>query len=213
MLKKFTEVLKAALQKDLPGEKAQKKMAPIVLNNIKFEFKNEPRESAVTILFYEEDKKIKIIFIKRNEDGKAHSGQVAFPGGKYELEDKNLKTTALRETFEEIGIEQSKIKIIGQLTPLYIPISNFRVTPFVAYLENVPTYKISESEVQKIITAEITEFFNDKNLGTRELKRNEIIISAPFFGVQNDIVWGATAMITSELYEVLKNIDLNFLQS
>jgi len=209
MFQNFIEKLQTELSKELPGEAAQKKMAPSIRNHHGFEYKTSPRDSAVLILFYEENSNIYIIFIKRNEDGKAHSGQVAFPGGKYENEDKDLKTTALRETFEEIGIPENEINIIGELTSLYIPVSNFRVKPFVGYLSKKPNYNINNHEVQRIITAEIFEFFNDKNISEIELIRNELKIQAPYFGVINDKVWGATAMILSELYEIIKKINLN----
>jgi len=167
-------------------------------------YKNDnPVESAVTIIFYSENEKINIIFIKRKEDGKAHGGQVAFPGGKFEKEDNKLIYTAIRETFEEIGIKIHKNQIIGQLTPIFIPVSNFKVTPFIAYLDYKPEYLLSENEVDKIITAEIHDLFGKENTGTKFFNRNNIQFTAPYFRANGDIVWGATAMILSELKEII----------
>ncbi len=204
MFNNFIIKLQSELQKPLPGYQAQQKMMP-TMRDINFTHDVKPRESAVLILFYENNKQIYIIFIRRKEDKKVHSGQIAFPGGKYEEEDKTLKNTAIRETYEEIGISENDITVIGQLTEIIIPISNYKVTPFVGFLKQKPVYNISLDEVQEVLEVNISQLFAPENRLITELERNGIKIHAPYFKIDNDKIWGATAMITSELNEVISN--------
>jgi 8-oxo-dGTP pyrophosphatase MutT (NUDIX family) len=210
MLEFFINTIKTELKKRLPGFEAQRKMAPSLRLPIGSLNQNKvPKLSSVMIIFYPEKGKINTIFIKRKEDGKAHGGQVAFPGGKFEISDENLMHTAIRETFEEIGVEIPKNQVIGSLTPLFIPISNFEVSPFIAYLKTPPVYILSDKEVEKIITVEADILFNNNNKGEKLITRNNLEITAPFFRANGDIIWGATAMILSELNEIINNSEID----
>ena len=134
-----------------------------------------------------------------------HSGQVAFPGGRFEESDINLKTTALREAYEEVGIPIKEVEIIGQLTDLYIPPSNFLVTPFIGYVNLQPDFILEKKEVEKIIPVDL---FSLNDIG---IKFEKIIthssgnnIKTPFYDIDGLTVWGATAMIISELNVIVK---------
>lgn len=128
--KTFIEKLKQELQKPLPGEEAQYRMAPSYRPRLTKEevFANNPRVSGVLLLLFEKNNELHIAFTQRKQYEGVHSGQMSFPGGKKDVTDLDLRETALRETFEEIGIERNKIEIIGSLSELYIPPSNFWFT-------------------------------------------------------------------------------------
>lgn len=189
--------------KELPGEVAQLKMAPQI------RFTPDPVHSQVTdagvlILLFPFENELSTVFMQRNVYPGVHSGQISFPGGKMEKNDKNIIYTALREVKEETGIDISTVKIIGQITPLYIHVSNFNVIPVIGISEITPVFKPDTSEVEKLITVKIKDFFNTKNITDFEYERGDIKINAPCYNINGDIIWGATAMILSEFLEIMK---------
>ena len=187
--------------KRLPGLNSQLFMAPKGrLNDLNiFDYDNHI-ESAVLILIYKEDYSFKLILTKRSDKLKKHSGQISFPGGKRDLVDKSLIHTALRETREEIGVDFDKIEVIGQLSSLLIPVSSYKVYPFVAFSEKKPCTKTNTQEVDEIIEICINDLLNTENLKEREFINEKLNykITAPFFKIGNHEIWGATAMILSE---------------
>jgi len=193
-------------EEKLPGIEAQLAMAPV--SRLK-ELSNGnkmlvPKKSAVLILFYPENGSTKLVMIKRAVDDSVHSGQIAFPGGKFEAKDKDLSVTALRETNEEVGIKPESINIIGKLTTLYIPPSNYDVYPFIAYTNEKPAMK-NNHEVEKIIEIDLTDLQSPQNLTQKTIKhRFGNLIDVPCFYIHNEIIWGATAMIISELLAIIK---------
>lgn len=141
--------------------------------------------------------------IVRATDNSVHSGQVSFPGGMAEKSDHSLIDTALREADEEIGIVPESIKIIGSLTKLYIPPSNFDVYPIVGVTLSTPIFN-SNSEVHKILeidlaTLTLPETFTHKQIQHRS--GNEFLV--PCYYIQEEVIWGASAMIISELLDVI----------
>jgi 8-oxo-dGTP pyrophosphatase MutT (NUDIX family) len=193
----------------LPAEKAHVKMAPSErvkeLQNIDLSVKN-PRVAAVMMLFYPKNDMPHIILIVRNTYKGVHSSQIAFPGGKYEESDADFKQTALRETEEEIGIASHKIEVVKKFTPLYIPPSNFMVHPYLGVASEILTFCPDPREVADIIELSLADFLEDAIIGETVLSTSYANnIPVPAYRIQDKIVWGATAMMLSELREVLKN--------
>lgn len=198
--KQLIKILKTEIKKPLPGKEAQMLMNP----DIVFTKNKNARKSSILIHLYPKNNKIKTILILRVKYNGFHSNQIAFPGGKFENSDKSLSYTAIREANEEIDIDINCIKKIGQLTPLLIPISNFLVFPFLSYSDEKPVLKKNNSEVEKIIEINISDLFNAENIKKGEFIVNDKKISAPFYNINNYKIWGATAMIISELLEIIK---------
>ncbi len=201
--------LKTRLGQALPGIEAQYKMAPFNREriNLNVEDTSSYRKSAVMIILYQnEANEWCIPLTERVNYGGIHSGQISFPGGKYEHEDQDLLNTALRECYEEIGIKE--IDTLGSLTHLYIPVSMFLVQPYIGIIKNkMPVFKPQAREVEKILNLELSYLLNDKNVLNGEIAVNEgLKIKSPYFEVETKKIWGATAMILSELKEVLKTI-------
>jgi len=205
----FVEVFIQELKNGLPGTEAQKRMSPSIRNHSNK--KNDPslaRDSSVLILFYQKGEKIFFPLIQRSNGDHKHSGQISLPGGKYELSDNNLIATAIRETEEELGLQADKIHVIGTITGLYIPISNFQVQPIIGYYEDSPVFKPDSFEVEQVIEAEIQDLFKTDNKKQETIFKNGFKIEAPYYQVKEHKLWGATAMIVSELEELLKRADL-----
>lgn len=193
---------------ELPAELAHMKMAPKerleALKNINLETKN-PRIAAVMMLLYPKKDKTHLVLIVRNAYNGVHSSQIAFPGGKYENTDLDFRETALRETHEEIGVAPEKIDVIKDFTPMYIPPSNFLVYPFLGISHEELSFYPDIREVAAIIELPLSVFLSDEIIIEATLSTsyaNDVLV--PAFNIQNHIVWGATAMILSELRDVLK---------
>ena len=204
----FIDKLEERLKKPLPGIGAFLKMAPE--NRFK-ELQSSYDTSkaipgSVLILLFPENKSVKTILILRQQYEGVHSGQVSFPGGRKEKDDKSLIETALRESEEEVGIDADKIMVIGNLTEIYIPPSNFLVLPVVGYMLAKPNLKADKSEVAKILEVDLSSLFDKNIIKKKEFDGRGYKIKAPYYDIQEQIVWGATAMILSELLEVIKSI-------
>ncbi|KIC03593.1 NUDIX hydrolase [Flavobacterium sp. JRM] len=192
----------------LPAIDAHLKMAPLErvesLINQDMNTKN-PRIAAVMMLFYPKNGKTHLVLIVRNAYNGVHSSQIAFPGGKYELEDENYEQTALRETYEEVGVSPEKIKVLKAFTPMYIPPSNFMVHPFLGVCNEEIHFYPDSREVADIIELPLLVFLDDEIVIDTILSTSYAAnISVPAFKIENHIVWGATAMILSELKDFLK---------
>ncbi len=208
-INKLITNLKLELTKELPSNNAHSRMMP---NNRALDVHSTTKNSAtklssVLILLYPKNNMLYTVFIKRQEYDGVHSGQISFPGGKYEKRDANLINTALREANEEIGIDISAIEILGQLSELFIPPSNFVVLPIVAYMPTYPKFIIDIKEVNHIIEISLSELMSPKNISEDEfLGVGNLKITAPCYKFDNYKIWGATAMIMSELNDVLKGV-------
>jgi 8-oxo-dGTP pyrophosphatase MutT (NUDIX family) len=206
----FIQNLKNRLSQPLPGEKGQARMA-----NFKrqIELAQRPmpdnhKVACVMVLLFKKEEDWHLILIQRTKNPKdKHSGQISFPGGKYETADGELVNVALRETNEEIGIAAENIEILGRLTDLYIPVSNFRVFPFVGLLKTDATFTPQLGEVEQILTFPIAHFHNLDNQKTINLEVYDgmILKDVPYFDLDGKILWGATAMIISEFLMVNGN--------
>ncbi len=206
MIIKTINKLRIGLSGTLPGTNSHKKMFP----NVRFTGKKQPdklnsKKSSVLILLYPKNNTLYIPFIQRHIYNGAHSGQISLPGGKYELSDKNLKHTALRETEEEIGIKPDSIEILGQLSSIYIPNSNFNVMPYIGFTNNTPVFTPDPFEVHSIIEAPLSKLIDPYSLDRYEKVINGVQIVAPCFNINNHKIWGATAMIISEFIDIINN--------
>ena len=211
MFRSFVDQLESLLGMDLPGEEAQFSMAPITrkrLIDVSSENYN-PKQSAVLILLFPENDSIHTILIQRGKYEGVHSGQIAFPGGRFEEGDLDLKQTALRETAEEIGITPKSINVIGCLTDVYITPSNFLVKPFIGVINHKPDFILDLVEVEKIILVNVFNL-NDKSIRKEKsiLQSGGYKIKTPYFEIEGLTVWGATAMMISELNAVVEKIKI-----
>jgi 8-oxo-dGTP pyrophosphatase MutT (NUDIX family) len=155
---------------------------------------------------YEEDKVIKFPLIKRQEYLGAHSGQVSLPGGKAE-EGESAVETALREAEEEVGISASDLAVVGRLSDFFVIPSNFLVTPIVVTSRSVPIFRPDPREVSRILTADLLELTKiDSILNKEIIAAGKFRMMAPHFEIENEVVWGATAMILNELCHVVREI-------
>jgi 8-oxo-dGTP pyrophosphatase MutT (NUDIX family) len=208
-IRDFIEKLRTELLTNLPGVEAHLRLAPEIR---KIDLKNgiEPNhamESAVLILLYPVDNRLHTVVILRNEYDGPHSGQISLPGGKYEESDIDFLFTAIRESQEEIGINPSDIEIVGQLSRFYVRPSNFIVYPFIAFQPSRPEFKPDPTEVQRIIEIDILKELNLNKIVNRTLTfKNNIQVNAPGFAVGGEFLWGATAMIMSELIHILDHL-------
>jgi 8-oxo-dGTP pyrophosphatase MutT (NUDIX family) len=205
----FCESLKQRLSNPLPGSTAHLKMASRIRleeMNLKHD-SNNATISAVLVLLYLHGNSIHTSFILRPKYDGVHSGQVAFPGGRKEKEDKSVVETAVREAQEEVNIDPSKITVLGTLTDLYIPPSNYLVTPVVAFTESRPDFIPQVSEVAEIIEANISFLFDELLKKQKTIIVREHRIEAPYYEVNGHVIWGATAMILSELEDVIKSLN------
>jgi len=202
-IEEFSDIIKKNIKTGLPGKFAQQKMSPSLRNTSnKEEDINNARKSSVLILIYEKNNTLHIPLILRTLGGNNHPGQISLPGGKYELSDTSLEYTALRETEEEIGINKKDVEIIAQLSDIYIPNSNFLVSPYIAYLKTKPLFNTNPFEVEDLLEVPIKEIFEEKNIQTFTTEINKHNINAPYYAHSKHKIWGATAMILSELKDL-----------
>jgi len=208
-LETFTQILNDELNKGLPGFDAQNLMSPSIRDHALK--KSDPaiaRDSSVLLLFYPKNGQLYLPFIKRTTGNTSHSGQISLPGGKCEESDANRTITAIRETNEELGVDCKKIKILGFLTELYIPVSNFMVLPVLGYCEKRPNFKLNEFEVEHVIEMSVSQLLSKENISEFTFDKNGFKIFAPYFQAQEHKIWGATAMILSELRELFLRASL-----
>lgn len=202
MFDNLINIISSSLE-NLPGKKVQYKMAPSD-RELRVTIK-KTKKSAVLVLLTEKQNDIYITFIKRQEYNGVHSGQIAFPGGKHEKNDTNLTETVYRETEEEIGVSRNKIEIIGELSKLFIPVSAFDVHPFIAFTKEKLIYKKQDYEVKEVFELKLSDFSKASNIKTETVNKNDIDITIPFYLIDGYKIWGATAMIISELIELVRN--------
>lgn len=207
MFKKFISDLKIKLELPLPGIEAQFEVAHVQREKViaTSPESNNYKPSAVLILLYPNEKnQTSILLIERMTYDGHHSGQIALPGGKVEPTDKDLEATALREFFEETGSDLMPT-IIGRLTPMYIPVSQFMVQPFVGYVNQKPNFTINDFEVSQLIEWNIDDLLLSETLKQTTIEPTPgLKVKTPYFDVQGKVLWGATAMIMNEFKWVLK---------
>lgn len=203
-----SKVIKAQLSQPLTGHASHVKLAP-PLRRVELEKQQaspaDAKKSAVMILLFHENEQLKVVFIRRSLYVGIHSGQIAFPGGRYEETDLNVETTAFREIDEEIGVKKEQIELLGRLSDIYVAPSNFLISVFVGYLAQKPTYLPDEREVAEVLELNFDDFLNADAITEKSFyvpSANQSF-TAPCYQTPLCDVWGASAMVLSELIDLL----------
>lgn len=205
-LASVVDFLSNRLAKSLPGNIAHEPLraTPVGALRPKFEHKSPPKPGSVLILLYEQDGVIKFPLTKRPDYLGTHGGQVSLPGGKKE-KDETVFETAIREGVEEVGINPDDARIIGRLSDFFVIPSNFMIAPVVAYAKDVPQFVPQVSEVERILTGDLGQLVREDAVQQAEILAAKMYpMLAPHFLIDNEIVWGATAMMLNELRVVLR---------
>lgn len=206
----FIQYIPQLIDAPLPAFASHIKMDPkervAALKTFTHKDKN-PKKAAVLMLLYPKLGQTHLVLIERNSYKGVHSAQIAFPGGKFETNDFDYATTALRETEEEIGVFRQNIQIIKPFSALYIPPSNFLVHPFLGIATSELQFVLEPREVSSIIELPLIDFLDDALLCETKLTTSYATdITIPAFRIEHHHVWGATAMMLSELKEVLQSV-------
>ena len=205
MIPLFIETLTKMLSRDLPGKSAQRKM---MTTPNRFPTENQENEgipASILLLLYPLGEEWFFFLTKRSQDLEHHKGQISFPGGVVEKNEPKMNA-AIRETNEEIGVDKDIIKIIGTLTPLYIPVSNFHISPYVGWTEEKPHTKVQDTEVKRVFSVSIYDLVLEKNLKTKKDFFSNKSVEVPYFDLNGETVWGATSMILSEFKFILRDM-------
>lgn len=203
----FCEHVRARLELPLPGPQAHDVLRANPVGDVRplFDHTHPPRPGGVIILLYEDEGIVRFPLIKRPDYPGAHGGQVSLPGGKAEYGEDCVQT-ALRECEEEIGVNPALINVIGKLSDFYVIPSNYLVTPVIAFVDSQPVFRPDPFEVSRIIEARLEDITAEGAIRQKEiLAAGKYRMMAPHFEIQNEIVWGATAMILNEFRVMLRN--------
>ena len=178
------------------------------VHEIELDFKNKnPKIASTLLLIYPKDGETFFCLIERQEYEGTHSNQISFPGGKNESGE-SMKETALRETMEEIGVDPVSINIIGELSQVFVPPSNFLIHPFVGYCDFTPVFKPDKREVKKIIEVNIKALFKKDVIKVKKMSfkksSGNVNFEVPYLDLNNKIVWGATSVILNEFRRMLQ---------
>lgn len=203
---RFYSFLKNEVTGSLPGRKAQLNMAPVPLDP-DFVLPQEPSETAhpssvLVPLFTGKDKRLHVVLTLRTNNIR-HAGQISFPGGRCN-HGESLLETALRETHEEVGISPEHITIACHITPLYLYRTDNQITPFIGFLETPPVLKPNPAEVQEAFTVALDDLLSGNNLKRKEWHFKHASFDVPYWDIHAVPLWGATAMILSELLELYR---------
>lgn len=196
-------IIQEELQKELPGKTSHLKLIPPYRPIDIPQKKDNIKHSGVLLLLVPEKKGWQLCFIERNRKLKHHPGQISFPGGRFETSDKTTMNTAIRETFEEIGISQNQYNILGALSPIYVSVSNFIIFPYIAQLHEKTSFTICANEVERVLLLPLASFLNGSlvECTVKTIYGPQVV---PCYQIENLSIWGATAMILTELIDILK---------
>ncbi|SFN74649.1 8-oxo-dGTP pyrophosphatase MutT, NUDIX family [Bizionia echini] len=195
----------------LPAESSQFKMSPPFREKLQEQQKDvikRAKKAGVVALFYPDyNQNTKLVLILRKTYKGVHSAQVGFPGGKLETTDLSIEHAAIRETWEEVGVPENQIEILRAMTKVYIPPSNFFVFPFIGISRFTPQFVKQDAEVEAIIEVTLQDFISDASVVTKTVSTSySVQVDVPAFNLNNYIVWGATAMMLSEIKDLLKEL-------
>ncbi len=209
--KDFAERMSKIENLDLPGSASHHKMVPLFRQKelaARATEKRNPKKAAVMALFYPDmGNNTNLLLILRNTYPGIHSNQIGLPGGKVEVGDKSLLDTALRETREEVGADPANIRVIRHLTDIFIPPSNFEVTPYLGLYQKERPFLLQEEEVAELVEVPLYEFMDDRKIIYQKLTTSYAKnVEVPAFKLKGYTVWGATAMMLSEIKELFKQV-------
>ncbi len=183
----------------LPGIPAQLRMVPEPRPGQKayFEVEDTSLKAGVLILLYQKDGRLRVLLTRRTERVLHHRGQISLPGGE-QHPGESLEATALRETAEELGPDLGAVRVLGRLTPLYIPPSNFCIYPTVAFVPGAPAFHPQPEEVAEIIEVPVDHLADPRNVRRDTWHLGGRDIDVPFYEFEGHQIWGATAMVLAE---------------
>ena len=211
-IEQFIEQLSTITKSKLPGEEAHLTLMPV--SRLKARKLNtstiDLRLSAVGVILYPFKNSIYSVLIQRPKYDGVHSGQIAFPGGKVDPSDVDLIATARRECNEEVDFPLNDGRLVSKLSEIYIPVSNFKVHPFIFYTNKKPHLTPEEREVEEIIHFDLFSLLAIENFKTTSIRISKELTqkNVPYFDINGKIVWGATAMILAELKAILQQIKI-----
>lgn len=202
------DALRENLSRPLPGYVAHKAMSPQPRAGTEPDYvpPTPPRRGGVLVLFYLHEGALHLPLILRPTYNGAHSGQVSFPGGRQEEEDGDITATALREAYEEVGIPPDRVEVLGRLSKLYIAPSNFEVYPTLGWMDQRPAFRTDPYEVAALLEVPWADFLRPENRYEEEWNLRGRQVHVPYFRIQGQTIWGATAMILSELMSLADDI-------
>ena len=168
----------------------------------------QAKKAGVMALFYPDiNMQTNLVLILRKTYKGVHSAQVGFPGGKLEDADLSIEHAALRETYEEIGVSIQSMEVLKKMTEVYIPPSNFFVQPYVGITQVTPNFVKQDDEVEDILEVMLADFLDDANIITERVSTSyKVNVDVPAFKFNDHVVWGATAMMLSEIKDLLKEM-------
>jgi 8-oxo-dGTP pyrophosphatase MutT (NUDIX family) len=190
-----------------PGLIAQLGMTPNPRpgHQVYYEVEDTSLKAGVLVLFYPREGKLHLVFTRRTDNVDFHKGQISFPGGRLEAGEA-LEQAALREAQEELEVDPGSIRILGMLTPLYIPPSNYCIYPVVALAESRPDFQPSQIEVAEVIEIPLAHLLNPQNIRREMWNIRSADVEVPFYAFGEHKIWGATAMVLAELLEMIKGL-------
>jgi len=195
----------------LPAEASQFKMSPpfrrALIDKQKDAMKNAKKAGVLALFYPDVAQQTKLVLTLRKTYKGVHSAQIGFPGGKLEPQDISLERAAVRETFEEVGVPLRQIEVLRPLTEVYIPPSNFYVQPFIGVCRTTPTFVKQDNEVEEVIEVSLNHFMDDKSVISKMVETSySVKIDVPAYELNGHVVWGATAMMLSEIKDLLKQV-------
>jgi len=188
-----------------PGLIAQLGMTPHPRpgHQVYYEVEDTSLKAGVLVLFYLREGKLHLVFTRRTDNVDFHKGQISFPGGRQETGE-GLEQTALREAQEELKIDPDSVRILGMLTPLYIPPSNYCIYPVVGLAKGRPDFQPAQLEVAEVLEIPLAHLLNPQNIRREIWNIGGADVEVPFYAFDEHKIWGATAMVLAELLEMIK---------